>query len=378
MGKEYQQAWDQVTLDREADERIRQTLMVASAQRGNQVIRLPKQDQARRAGRRISLSAIIAAAMVLALSVSAFAVANYTGFFESVFGSKGLEDRESYEINWSSSADVMPGQSWGGEVDTAAAEAALGEYVTGSGRSVCAGGYTLTINDVLIDDNGVGAISYTVSNPDGIPGPKMWGEDQLPAGQFNLVDGERCFFLVVDTKSGEYLDPFQILDATRITDTEIHAIAYFFSLTPLSPDDELMINFLYSGPETMNMNEESECIHIPTGSRVPCITFVSDDELAHLSPLSVYLEVPESTDEEDITNHWARNSVTDFVIHHADGSEYVVYSSEPPMQNVISGGVSGITGQHMTIFNRFVDVENVTSFTCIRYDGTALTFTPES
>ena len=377
MGKEYQEAWDQVALSREADERIRHALMAAQYDKNN-VISLHKEEPSMHKAHKAGFGAVLAAVMILALSVTAFAAANYTGFFESVFGSKGLEDRESYEMDGSSTGDVMPGQFWDNEVDTAAAEAALGPYVTGSGRSVSAGGYTLAVDEVLIDSNGVGAISYTVSNPDGIPGPRMWGEDQLPAGQFNLVDDERSFFLMVYTQSGTFLDPFQILDTTRITDTEIHAIAYFQSITPLSPDDELMINFLYSSPETMNMNEESEYICIPVSNRAPCATFISGDDMAHLSPLSVYLEVPDAAEEEDITNYWAHNTITDLVIYYADGSEYVVYSSEPAMQNTISGGISGYTGQYMTIFNRFVDVENVTSLTCTRSDGTVLTFTPEA
>ncbi len=47
---------------------------------------------------RLAARATVAAALVLALSATAWAVGNYTDFFDSVFGDKGLESRESEKL----------------------------------------------------------------------------------------------------------------------------------------------------------------------------------------------------------------------------------------------------------------------------------------
>lgn len=375
MGKEYQEAWDQVTLSSEADERIRRSLM--DAQRGqDNVITLHKEAKMKKTAGRAARTALIAAMMVLALSVTAFAAANYSGFFRSAFGNKGFEDTPGGIVG----DDIYPAHEWG-DVDEETAAATLGEYVSANGNSVTARGYTLTVEDVLIDDNGVGAISYTISNPDGLPDIEMLG-DYAP-GQFNLGFDWLMSDMMVYSDSGITLDHYNVLDAVHTTDTQLHAIFYFQPLQPLPEGDTLYAYFNYRDKEIWSgeieasyVVGESDRIEIPTDNRFPCSTFVCGDDVAHLSPVSLFIDVPDSAGEEDITNYWAHNAITDLAIKYADGSVYTVYSQEPHLANTISGGISGYTGQDMNIFNRFVDVDNVTSFTCIRADGTTLTFTP--
>ena len=89
----------------------------------------------------LTVRTAVAAALVLALSVTAYAVGGHAGFFARIFG----------------------------DADPDAAEAALGDDVTEVDRSVTAADFTLTAEDCLIDENGVGAISYTLERPTGLP-----------------------------------------------------------------------------------------------------------------------------------------------------------------------------------------------------------------
>ena len=379
MGKEYQRAWDQVTLSPQADERIRAQLESALARKDNVVPLHPEAPhKVKKAARRTVRTLLIAAAVGALLTVSVYAAANHTGFFRTVFGAKGLSDTESFTYDSLEGPETAPGQSFS-DVDPEAAEAALGDYVTDSGASVTVGDYTLTIESVLIDDNGIGAISYSVSDPGGLP-PVNTDPQQLPAGIFTVAgDGNGCL-ITVEAKSGIYLDRVDILDAARTTDTELHAVYYFWAFAHddtqrLAEDETLLVTFKAWEPD----GTAEKTVEIPArDSRVPSRVFTCRDLTAHLSPLGLILDAPSSVDPEEPAGFWADEmAVSSMVIHYADGTDYTVFDFDAaePVQNVISGGVSGYTGVHVNIFNRFVDAKQVASITC-RTAGETLTFTP--
>ncbi len=54
------------------------------------------------------------------------------------------------------------------QTDPANAERILGPFVGTVGQSVSANGYTLTVDEVVVDENGIGVATYTLSNPDGV------------------------------------------------------------------------------------------------------------------------------------------------------------------------------------------------------------------
>ncbi len=138
----------------------------------------------------------------------------------------------------------MPGQHFE-TADTDTAEAALGDYVTEVGQSVTAGDYTLTVENCLIDENGVGAITYTMACPDGLPQINTFG-NMLPAGLYTAADESGDSLVTVKTASGFALDPFDILNAAETTDTVLHGVYCFMPLATehgdaLSTDDTLLL-----------------------------------------------------------------------------------------------------------------------------------------
>ncbi len=325
---------------------------------------------------RLMTRVAVAAALALTLSVTAWAVGSYTDFFDSVFGDKGLTDRESEVLAEPvQDSDVMPAQHFE-TADPVKAEAALGGSVTEVGQSVMAGDYTLTVDNCLIDENGVGAVAYTVECPEGLPAINAF-EDQLPVGLYTAGDKSGGgFLLTVNTASGPYLDHYDILDAARTTDTDLHGVYYFLPLATeagkgLAPDDALVVSF-----ETWDADGEHQNapdVEISAEKRVPSLSLVSGDLTARLSPLSLFIAPPTGAEEP-----WAGAASQETVIHYKDGGEYLVerHTDAEAEQNFITGGVNGYTWEDMTIFNRFVDTDQVTDVTVTASDGTQYVFTP--
>lgn len=325
---------------------------------------------------RFAVRAAVAAALVLTLSVTAWAVGNYTDFFDSVFGDKGLTARESQTLSEPvQGSDVMPGQIFE-TADSEKVEAALGGNVTEVGQSVTAGGHTLTVENCLIDENGVGAITYSVEQPEGLPAIHAF-DDQLPVGLYTAGDKSGDgFLLTVKTADGPTLDHYDILDAARTTDTVLHGVYYFLPLATeagagLSPDDTLVVSFQTWGAD--GQSQSASDIEIPAEKRAPSVALACGETTARLSPLSLFVDPAAGAEEP-----WAGAASRQTVIHYKDGGEYLVQRSAggEAEQNYIASGVNGYSWEDMTIFNRFVDTDQVADVTVTAYDGTEYVFTP--
>ena len=340
---------------------------------------------------------LIAAALTLALTVTALAVGGST-FFQSIFGSKGMEAIPGGRDG----DDIYPAREWA-EVDERAANDALGAYVNYNEQSSTLLGYTLTIEEVLMDENGIGAISYCISNPDGIPEIEMWG-DGAP-GEYTLRDydetGPGLMDIQVYAASGVSLDHYHVLDASRTTDTELHSVYYFLNYDDSLPEGDTLYAFFTCDIFNGASNElgwplydryESEPIAIAADNRAPTVLFRCGEQTAHLSALGLAVDPPAGTAER-IRAAMAANEPTEYYwgwfgpgafevvglsLQYADGSEYTVYTAEPYLMNTITMYDTAYTQMLYAIFNRFVDVDNVSSIVITSTDGQELTFTPEA
>lgn len=315
--------------------------------------------KAKRSVKSIVLVAV-AAALLMTTALAAVAVKN---FYDTAYGDKGLENSESYEID--NGEEVIPGHEWA-EADPEAAEAIVGGYVQTYGRSVSAQGYTLTVEDVLIDENGMGAITYTISNPEGAPEMSLHLDDG--SGKFTISDLISNPILTSDVVM---VDTYDVIDLEFTTDTELHAVAYVETIKGLPEGAALYMHFNYreltEDESGSYVAGESEKIAISTEERVPASRFVCGQGEIKLSPVSMVADV----------EGWSEgNYPTELVIRYVGGSEYVVFGSDPNVANIISGGISGYTGLVFEIFNRIVDVANVECITAVHMDGSELVFTP--
>ena len=347
---------------------------------------------------KLARTILIAAALTLSLTVTALAVGGNT-FFQSIFGSKGMEAIPGGQHG----DDIYPSRQWA-EVDERAANDILGAYVNYNEHSVSLYGYTLTIEEVLIDENDIGVISYCLSNPEGLPKINMVGDAWPGHYTFDRSDNDTQWLndMLIYTISGDSphaLDYYTVLDASRTTGTELHAVQYFRSYDPLSARDTL---YAYFSCDIANgaSNElgwqlydryESEPIAIATDNRAPTVLFRCGELTAHLSALGLAVDPPAGTAErvqaslasgEPEESYWGWLNPGEFEIagisiEYADGSEYTVYTAEPFLMNTIAMYTAQKTQRLYAIFNRFVDVDNVSSIVITSTDGEVLTFTPE-
>lgn len=405
MGNEFKNAYDQVTLSSEADARIRSALEAAQAKDGNVIeLHTGGEHLMKRKTRKISFTTLIAAAAVLALSVTAYAIGAHAGFFETIFGDSGVDSTEAYETL----AD--PDKPDGGmitvpayervSVDQEKAEELVGAEVTDINKTFQLEGVTFTAESVVADENGIGALTFTMSCPDGFP--LMEGQTG-EMGNMLRIDQDRGWI-----SSTPYLRLSDIdrpindhvyLDSAASTDTEKRLTAYFYSPVGLKKGDVVelvMTEYLYNGKEhtytdpstgeerTMkDMDEVEEHISFQVGDLVPAVTLTAEDgQTASVSPMGVVLD------------DWYDN-LHDLSLTYTDGSVYTVLS--PEVDNSQFGqltapddfGAEGIEHEEdddgdgvndtvyteyprddpayegmwrtMFVFNRLVEPENVTS-----------------
>lgn len=326
-----------------------------------------------RTGRRTARTAVLIAAAAVLLTTSALAVAASSGFLQSVFGSKGWEDSPGMIIG----DDVLPAKEWA-EVDEQTVQTVVGKYVNSSGMSIQAGDYIFTVDNYFLDENGFGAVSYTLKRSDGgtIPGYRL--TDDGYSGQYVLDDEWLLSPPMLFTDSGAMLDRYDLLDKNLTTDTELHGILYIESLEEIPEGDHI---YLY-----MNLREKAqldfsgemmECsvvvgpterIELPTDTRVPTQALTNGEYTIWLSPISMMLDAPISHGGDDFG----------ITIHYADGSEYVVTSTDPYTANIISGGYISYRYSLYYMFNRLVDVDNVVSLTIGGTGGINGTYMPDA
>ena len=326
-----------------------------------------KQRHPVRMGVLIGLAAVLLVGTALAASGG--------GFLESVFGPKGQEDIAPHEVTESVTGSVYtaPGIEWA-DVDEAQAEALVGEHIAAIGTSVSVGDWTLTVDDYVIDDRGIGAVTYTLSNPNGL------GDTIRDAGygeyyvDGNAPDGLREIGLDGEAPGSPYLmfDTKNIVDNTLTTDTELHAVMYFAPFHRLE-EGEVIHMSLYRVLVDENYEEiesEEQIITFTPESFIPT-TELSCPEgyTAHISPLGVFFdECFEGIDPDAYTKELS--------VQLADGTEYVVKSGEPYMENRTVACGSFENDVEAYVFNRLVDADSVVSVTRNGPNDSTLVFTP--
>ncbi|MBR6918079.1 MAG: hypothetical protein IKN38_07840, partial [Clostridia bacterium] len=122
--------------------------------------------------RRFSRIIIIAAVLtaLLAVSVAAYGLL-HSDFYENAFGT-GVEGspggpRDLYDRDGNLVKTVDEPAVERVEVDPGLAEELVGDKVASVGETVTIGEYTVTVNDFVFDENGIGMVSAVISHPEG-------------------------------------------------------------------------------------------------------------------------------------------------------------------------------------------------------------------
>ncbi len=335
MAEEFKTAYDQITLSPEADGRIRAALEAARRKNGG-VIELHtggEEHLMKRKTRKASLTALIAAAAVLALSVTAYAIGAHAGFFDTVFGDTGTDSTKAYDTL----AD--PDKPDGGtitvpayervSVDQEKAEALVGSQVTDINKTFEMEGVTFTAESVVADENGIGALTFTMSCPDGFP--RMEGQTG-EMGNMLRIDEDRGWIASTPylrlSDSDRPINNHVYLDSAASTDRSKHLTAYFYSPVGLKKGDVVelvMTEYLYNGKEhtytdpytgeertEQDVDTVEEHISFQVEDLVPAVTLTAEDgHTASVSPMGIVLD------------DWY-DGIHELSLTYADGSTYTV------------------------------------------------------
>lgn len=327
----------------------------------------------------------IAAAFVLVLSMAALAAGLYTDFFHSAYGT-GVEGREAYTVDkLDAGGNVVGQESYPAvervEPDMAAAAELLEGHVAHSGGQVSLGGYTFTLEDVVLDENGNGAVTVRVENPQGL----NIKED----GIYYALQGEFIPFSIGFYSGGALIDSRELLSAESLTETSAVYVCYLAGGAWSEGEDirvkfqawnggfdEAMAAELGNGQVCPLYDEES--LSLSAAQALETISFAGDGLSAEISPVGMKLcwEEALSVSDEMYSAAAAAPVCREIVLCYADGSEYVVKSSQQALDNV---PVSFTDNKNVWIaFNRLADVENLESVQLVAGgENPALTLLPE-
>lgn len=306
-------------------------------------------------GKRGLRTALILAAAVCVLAGAALAV-SHSGFFASVFGD-GIPATEAHdEAYYGEDGSLDKTEHYPAfdraPVDEEQADSLIGDYVSAIGQSVALNGYTVTVRECVIDENGIGAVTVDAENTDGVQRAEDGGYPYL---NLYFAQGEGDAALFADDRS--------YIDEAASTDTMPRYVCYFILDGSTADDVTLHVN-AWDG-ETVDTEtidgethefpryEKAE-LTLPAAEFIPAAEGFADGGIsASLSPVGLVLRGWDNESGETVEDK--------IVLRYADGSEYVVMDTD-----FISFAVAyeRSDGSHCYAFNRLADAENVTEI-CI-------------
>lgn len=312
---------------------------------------------------------VIGATLSAALAGGGAYAAVQSNFFQSAFGDKGQGDVEARDIpvEGKDSTCRLAEMTWV-QTDPANAERILGPFVGTVGQSVSANGYTLTVDEVVVDENGIGVATYTLSNPDGV------GEVDGYYGHFGFmpdapirgvhIEGATQRGIGNGMTGGISFDQRSVKDELLSTEAELHAVQYF--CPPFGERDENGYRWQLSVWDEESGRLAGPTITYAPEAAIPASVFAAETgETVSMSPLGMVA----SESIETMDPGFYRRCVVAF----SDGTEYVVkddryyeFDDKENAPELVDNTVFTLGSDSVGtffVFNRLVDVEAVASVT---------------
>ena len=311
-----------------------------------------------RHGGPLPLVAVVSVCVTALLATGGVAYAVVaSGFFQRAFGDHGLGERSE----WGFTTDGGTWIEYSREFPTEASEEVVEDLeaaVMEVGLSVEGNGYTLTIEDMVVDENGSGAVTLTLENPDGlglsedgvgISGGRgeLWftGVEGLDSIQMRFGEGtwrfpnSRCFY-----------------ERDSLSETSVRATMYFDAFGGL---DEVLSGVCWGLTWHVGEFGETENFEVATDWFMPTRVvdareFSGEGARASLSPLSVTYEIEERGEGHEF--------VTDCVsLQMRDGSELVVIDAADGAVNTYTDTMHDDMFTSSHTLTQLVDVGEVES-----------------
>ena len=321
-----------------------------------------------RVGRSALRTGLIAAALAALFTVSAYAIGEYTGFFETVFGGPdaGKEVDRITVDSWDENgvARTMDIIVEGVPVDQELAESVLGDKVVTVDRSVTIGDFTCTVEKLAMADNGMGVMTYSIESEKGFSSLTVTDEVRgffyLDTKDLMTKDSDgrevQLRYMPMICFAGETGGGRTVLDAetslVSCTDTKLEAVTYMAVMDAMEMPDAMDVYFFWGDEE--NFSESYRMTMDMPECAVSEVLTGPEGWTALVSPIGLALDL-------EIEGPVYNMLTDDVVIHYADGTDYVVTMDEPYTVNHWLSCVGD--GRVSYVFNRLIDPAEVQSVT---------------
>lgn len=333
---------------------------------------------------------------VLACGGTAYAVGS--GLFASAFGSRGHEDIPATALDDGKGGSVTAPAMQFVEASEEDVARVLGDAVQHVGLTCEAEGFTLTVDDLVVDERGVGVATFTLTAPGGTDQFIGTYDDGYPDYGFLRYEtdssGTQLRSVTLRGVDGDVYDHYEVVDLTQTTDDVLHGVMYFGAMTG---GGEGGLVFGLAGTSGQDAEPDPDLWEVETDTFVPSAHVggieLTDDQghTAYVSPMGVTYAAPfgeacgwptdpdvtpaldgaytdEDQGSQDDGAGWAPRNTTILL---ANGDPYVVEGED--VLNSYCGYYTS-DGAMTLVFNRLVDPSQVTGVTVDGPDGTTLKF----
>lgn len=298
---------------------------------------------------------------VLATGGVAYAVVN-SSYFASAWGNHGNGE----SITWTQGGSSGTKYTYTREFGDGIAPQSLEGSVQKVNLSVEGNGYTLDIHDMAIDKNGCGAVTFTLSNPNGVNYYKPAAE----LGELVLYGEEEGGVSTPSMNFGEeWADTRCTIDKDTSSDTVINGTMYFASW---NRDRDLRHAVTWNISWTEGKGEDAKVIEVSTpefnvGAHVDTKELRSDDSPLEISPFSIQTHI------DDLGYEAVDHKLT---VTYKDGSEQIIEDDDAGAYNFYVS-MARNSGENIWVPTKLIDVDQVVSVTLegARYTSTGETET---
>ena len=339
--------------------------MRASDDLYDEVMARAESGKKQRRGHAWPISAVAALALVAVLATGGTVYAVTDGaFFREAWGGHGMGD------GWMKPAPEIEGlvpDSYSQDF-TSAIKGDIPASIVDAAESVDYvvehDGYKLTIDAVVVDANGSGAATFTLTNPNGIDYNREYGSP----GELVFGDDSDLRMLVARLTDGTDMDTEPYYDRDSSTDTEVHGTVYF-SASAMSSDEAVDLESGISWGLSFNAKADDEgtsqghaydsydaytLVFKPTKS-LPARTFTdAGGDVLRVSPISAVFSIAKETAGKREQEPYR------LVLTLADGSEVVVKDGAAGIDNAYMGTIINETTT-VFVMTRLVDPDDIAS-----------------
>lgn len=320
--------------------------------------------RARRGGP-LSLAFVVAVCVVALLATGgvAYAVAT-SGFFQRAFGDHGMGERSEWSLTTDAGTTYEFSREFSDVVPKEVVEDLEGA-IEEVGLTTQGNDYTLTVEDMVVDENGCGAVTFTLENPDGLGldaknGVGMWDQ----TGTLWLTGSEGLDMLSMGFADGEpgFPNVYCVHERDSLTETSVRATMYFDSFTGL---DSVLSGARWElkwhvgeGGDASKRHEASTDWFTPT-KVVDARGFSCDGMSASLAPMSIMYEL-----SDELADQCYMLSTSYVSVRMKDGTEFVFRDEGAGVVNTYTD----TSRDHYTIshtLTQLVDVAQVESIAMV-------------